>query len=102
MRKASDNSLMTIGGKELTKEQIAANPSLMGRAILEAIDRERCFTPLVVGGRYRYNGHVVEVVDGQYWGAAGLSNFWTWRRVLDNGKLGRAVSGYDQGGFTKL
>jgi len=39
-------------------------------------------------------GYPVKVVDGQYWGTYGLSNFWSWRRVKPDGSLGRLVSGY--------
>jgi hypothetical protein len=39
-------------------------------------------------------GYKVKIVDGQLWGEHGFSNFWTWRRVLPGGKLGRRVSGY--------
>ena len=31
------------------------------------------------------DGYDVEIIDGQWWGTYGLSNFWTWKR-LDNGK----------------
>lgn len=36
-------------------------------------------------------GVLVEIVDGQYMGTHGLSNFWYWRRVLPNGKLSRKL-----------
>lgn len=37
------------------------------------------------------DGHDVQIVDGQYWGTSGLSNFWYWRRVLDDGGLADEV-----------
>ena len=40
------------------------------------------------------DGRLVKIIDGQYWGTYGLSNFWTWREVKPNGKLGRKESGY--------
>ncbi len=39
-------------------------------------------------------GYKVKVVGGQYWGTHGLSNFWYWRRVKKNGKLGKKKCGY--------
>lgn len=35
-----------------------------------------------------------KVIDGQYWGTYGLSNFWTWQRVNADGSLGKKESGY--------
>jgi hypothetical protein len=50
---------------------------------------------LRIGQRIRYEGGgIVEIVDGQYWGAHGLSNFWYWREVLPDGSLGRRGCGY--------
>lgn len=40
------------------------------------------------------DGRKVKIVDGQFWGEHGLSNFWTWREVKKNGKLGKEESGY--------
>lgn len=39
-------------------------------------------------------GYQVKIVDGQYWGDYGLSNFWSWRRVKPNGSLGKLCHGY--------
>lgn len=52
--------------------------------------------PFKVGDRVkRPDGVLVEIVDGQYWGTHGLSNHWSWRRVLPNGNLCAATeSGY--------
>lgn len=36
----------------------------------------------------------VEIVAGQYWGEAGLSNHWSWREVLPDGSLGQIEHGY--------
>ena len=33
------------------------------------------------------DGYKVKIVDGEYWGRHGLSNFWSWRRVTENGTL---------------
>ena len=33
------------------------------------------------------DGRKVKIVAGQYWGTRGLSNFWEWVEVLDNGTL---------------
>lgn len=40
-------------------------------------------------------GYKVQIMGGQYWGEHGLSNWWSWRRVLEDGKLSDKVeSGY--------
>lgn len=36
----------------------------------------------------------VKLVDGAFWGTHGLSNHWTWRRVLSGGKLDKEECGY--------
>jgi hypothetical protein len=41
----------------------------------------------------------VLIISGEYMGEYGLSNYWTWKRILKNGKLGPIESGY--GDFTK-
>lgn len=40
------------------------------------------------------DGRSVKIVSGQYWGAHGVSNFWSWREVRANGELGEIESGY--------
>lgn len=35
------------------------------------------------------DGYKVKIVSGQYWGEHGLSNHWSWRRVLKSGRLSR-------------
>ena len=40
------------------------------------------------------DGRIVKVVDGQYWGEYGLSNFWYWQEVLPDGSLGIKECGY--------
>lgn len=40
------------------------------------------------------DGRMVKIVDGQYWGEHGVSNFWYWREVKRNGKLGELEHGY--------
>ena len=39
-------------------------------------------------------GVKVKIVDGQYWGEHGLSNFWSWRIIRKDGSLGPKRSGY--------
>lgn len=39
-------------------------------------------------------GYKVKIISGQRWGEHGWSNWWTWRKVLTNGKLGKSQSGY--------
>jgi hypothetical protein len=44
-------------------------------------------SPFKVGDRVRYfDGRLVQITGGQYWGTHGISNFWYWREVLPNGK----------------
>jgi len=33
------------------------------------------------------DGYKVKIVDGQYWGTYGLSNFWYWHKVKKDGSL---------------
>lgn len=40
------------------------------------------------------DGRKVKVIDGQYWGTYGLSNFWHWREVKADGSLGPDEHGY--------
>jgi len=40
------------------------------------------------------DGRKVKITEGKYWGAHGLSNFWYWREVKKNGKLGKIEHGY--------
>lgn len=40
-------------------------------------------------------GKTVKITRGQFWGKYGLSNFWFWREVLENGELSEVEeSGY--------
>jgi hypothetical protein len=41
------------------------------------------------------DGYKVKVISGQYWGEYGLSNFWYWKRVNEDGSLSEETySGY--------
>lgn len=40
------------------------------------------------------DGRTVKIVDGQYMGTFGLSNFWDWQEVLPDGTLGKKECGY--------
>ncbi len=40
------------------------------------------------------DGRTVKITSGQFWGEYGVSNFWYWREVNPDGKLGREESGY--------
>ncbi len=42
----------------------------------------------------RPSGRNVKIINGQYWGTYGLSNFWYWKEVLSNGELGIKECGY--------
>jgi len=51
--------------------------------------------PFKIGDVVKHpDGRWVQITDGQYWGTYGLSNFWEWREVKKNGKLGKLESGY--------
>lgn len=46
--------------------------------------------PFKIGDVVRHpDGYNVKITGGQYWGTHGLSNHWSWRRVLKNGKLAK-------------
>jgi hypothetical protein len=50
---------------------------------------------MAVGKVMRHpDGRTVKIVDGQFWGEHGVSNFWYWREVKKNGKLGKLEHGY--------
>lgn len=51
---------------------------------------------LKVGDIVRHpDGRRVKIVDGQYWGEHGLSNFWYWQEVKDDESLSeKKESGY--------
>ncbi len=36
----------------------------------------------------------IEIVEGQYWGSHGLSNFWYWYRLNNDGSRGNKEHGY--------
>lgn len=56
-------------------------------------------SPLHIGQRIKHeSGCTVQIMDGQFWGTHGLSNFWYWQEVLPDGSLGRRGHGY---GFVK-
>ena len=40
------------------------------------------------------DGRTVKITKGQYWGTYGLSNFWYWREVREDGSLGLEEHGY--------
>jgi hypothetical protein len=40
------------------------------------------------------DGRTVKIVDGAFWRNGRLSNFWDWREVKPNGRLGKVESGY--------
>ena len=38
--------------------------------------------------------YLVKLVGGMFWGEHGLSNHWSWKKVLPGGKLGNEECGY--------
>lgn len=44
--------------------------------------------PFSIGDRVTHpDGYLVEITQGQWWGTYGLSNFWYWKRVSEDGSL---------------
>jgi hypothetical protein len=51
--------------------------------------------PFKVGDIVQHpSGRTVKIMDGQYWGSRGLSNFWYWREVLSGVNFGPIEHGY--------
>lgn len=52
--------------------------------------------PFAIGDTVQHpEGYAVTVVSGQYWAEGGFSNWWSWRRVDENGvPFGPVDSGY--------
>jgi len=67
--------------------------------LVSSVMNDSLYRNLKHGDRVRLaeDGRLVQIVSGSYWGAHGLSNFWHWRPVLENGDLGKEECGY--GGF---
>lgn len=62
-----------------------------------ALDLTRKYFPctLAIGKTVKHpDGRTVKIIDGQYMGEHGLSNFWYWREVKKGGKLGKKEHGY--------
>jgi hypothetical protein len=63
--------------RELTENVLGASPFEIGQVVTHP------------------DGRRVQITGGQYWGAHGLSNFWTWQEVLADGTLsGEREQGY--------
>ncbi len=75
-------------------------PSILSSASLVDVGRRinsdlesRC--QLKVGGRFRHpSGRTVEITSGQFLSNGRVSNFWYWREVVADGKLGPEENGY--------
>lgn len=51
--------------------------------------------PFKIGDIVKHpSGRTVKIIEGQYWGERGLSNFWYWKEVHPNGILGPVEHGY--------
>jgi hypothetical protein len=71
------------------------------KGIVDEVDRESGYARLEIGRYFKHpDGRTILVVKGQYWGTHGLSNHWTWKRVLPDGSLGAEEWGYGIG-FSK-
>jgi len=59
---------------------------------------------MVIGRVYLYKTHPVLITDGQMYGSyGGVSNFWYFRYIKEDGTLGKSGCDYDDGnpGFQK-
>ena len=49
-------------------------------------------SPFKIGDKVIHKRHgLVVIVDGQYWGTYGISNFWDWQKVLPDGSISKGV-----------
>jgi len=56
---------------------------------------EKSRNSLEIGKYFIYKGRPIKIVDGQFMGEFGLSNYWYWKEVLPSGYLSkRRESGY--------
>jgi len=47
---------------------------------------------LEIGKRVKHpDGRLVEITNGQFWGNYGMSNYWYWREVLEDGTLAENI-----------
>lgn len=52
------------------------------------VERHTGSSPFEIGMTVKHpDGRPVKIVDGQYWGEHGVSNFWRWKEVLKDGSL---------------
>jgi hypothetical protein len=58
-----------------------------------------CGTVVTFTPREGGNPYDVYIIEGQMYSNGRISNFWTWKRVLDDGSLGEEESNY--GNFTE-
>jgi len=54
---------------------------------------------LRVGMIYLHMEKPVYIYEGQFRGIDGISNFWYWRMILEDGSLGERDCGYNKGDF---
>lgn len=64
--------------------------------VIELVEKTIGSSPFKVGDVVDHpKGYKVKIVDGEYWGTYGISNFWHWHRVLEDGTLSEEKeSGY--------
>lgn len=53
------------------------------------------------GKVFLWKGKPVLITKGKYMGTHGISNFWWWRLIKEDGSLGEEMSGYDNKGEFK-
>lgn len=65
------------------------------RGIAKDLTHEYFGNSLAVGKYFIYRRRPIKIVDGQFMGTHGLSNFWDWKEVLPSGELSKKEkSGY--------
>lgn len=53
------------------------------------------FKPFMNNENYKIGDvYKVEIIEGQYWGTHGLSNFWYWYRLNKDGSRGKKEHGH--------
>jgi len=63
--------------------------------VKEMVEEVSPFSKVKVGDQLIHpSGRKVQITSGQFWGTRGVSNFWYWREVLEDGSLGPEEHGY--------
>lgn len=56
--------------------------------VMDIVEKYNGPSPFKIGDTVKHpDGRTVRIVAGQYWGEFGISNFWYWREVLEDGSI---------------